>query len=234
MFERYTERARRVIFFARYESSQFGATTIESEHLLLGLLREDRPMVASFLRSPDSAKSISRTVAVRSSVKEKTPTSLDLPLSLECKRALAYAAQEAERLAARLISTEHLLLGLLREEQCWAAVLLRQEGADIAAIREVLADVYEKRQPIRGRTASAIPVFHVADVARSAEWYREVLGFQDAAPFGFGGPSAPNFMMLSRDEVEIMLQQAGGEAGESRSDSKVAGEWHAYFRVLDL
>jgi len=235
MFERYTERARRVIFFARYESSQFGATTIESEHLLLGLLREDQPRVASFLRSPDSAKSISREVAEHSLVKEKISTSLDLPLSLECKRALAYAAEEAERLAARFISTEHLLLGLLREEKGWAAKLLRQEGADIAAIREVLADTKSgKRQPVRGRTASAIPVFHVADVVRAAEWYRDVLGFQDAAPFGFGAPSAPNFMILSRDDVEIMLQQAGDEAGESRSASKAAGEWHAYFRVFHL
>ena len=83
-------------------------------------------------------------------------------------------------------------------------------------------------------TASAIPVFHVADVVRAAEWYRDVLGFQDAAPFGFGAPSAPNFMILSRDNAEIMLQQAGDEAGESRSASKAAGEWDAYFRVFDL
>jgi ATP-dependent Clp protease ATP-binding subunit ClpC len=45
MFERYTEKARRVIFFARYEASQFGAQWIETEHILLGLLREDKPLV---------------------------------------------------------------------------------------------------------------------------------------------------------------------------------------------
>ncbi|MBA2646884.1 MAG: Clp protease N-terminal domain-containing protein, partial [Pyrinomonadaceae bacterium] len=50
MFERYTEKARRVIFFARYEASQFGAPAIEPEHLLLGLMREDKTLTARFLQ----------------------------------------------------------------------------------------------------------------------------------------------------------------------------------------
>ena len=51
MFEKYTEKARRVIFFARYEASQFGQPHIETEHLLLGLLREDKALTNRFLRS---------------------------------------------------------------------------------------------------------------------------------------------------------------------------------------
>ena len=50
MFERYTEKARRVIFFARYEASQFGAPAIEPEHLLLGLMREDKTLTSRFLQ----------------------------------------------------------------------------------------------------------------------------------------------------------------------------------------
>ena len=53
MFERYTERARRVIFFARYEASQFGSTAIESEHVLLGLVQEDRNIIDRFLNIID-------------------------------------------------------------------------------------------------------------------------------------------------------------------------------------
>jgi ATP-dependent Clp protease ATP-binding subunit ClpA len=53
MFERYTERARRVIFFSRYEASQFGSTTIETEHLLLGLLREDKNLIHHFVPALD-------------------------------------------------------------------------------------------------------------------------------------------------------------------------------------
>ena len=58
MFERYTEKARRVIFFARYEASQFGSPYIETEHLLLGLLREDKALTFRFLRSHASVESI--------------------------------------------------------------------------------------------------------------------------------------------------------------------------------
>ncbi len=57
MFERYTEKARRVIFFARYEASQFGSPYIETEHLLLGLLREDKALTNRFLRSHASVES---------------------------------------------------------------------------------------------------------------------------------------------------------------------------------
>ena len=54
MFERYTEKARRVIFFARYEASQYGSPYIETEHLLLGLLREDKVLANRFLRAHGS------------------------------------------------------------------------------------------------------------------------------------------------------------------------------------
>ena len=117
MFERYTERARRVIFFARYEASQFGSTTIETEHLLLGLIREDKNLTNRFLRNHSSIESIRKEIEGRTTIREKVSTSIDLPLSNECKRILAYAAEEAERLNHRHIGTEHLLLGILREEK---------------------------------------------------------------------------------------------------------------------
>jgi ATP-dependent Clp protease ATP-binding subunit ClpC len=98
MFERYTEKARRVIFFARYEASQFGSPYIETEHLLLGLLREDKALTNRFLRSHASVESIRKQIEAHTTIREKVSTSVDLPLSNECKRVLAYAAEEAERL----------------------------------------------------------------------------------------------------------------------------------------
>ena len=62
MFERYTEKARRIIFFARYEASQFGSPYIETEHLLLGLLREDKTLTNRFLRSRASVESIRKQI----------------------------------------------------------------------------------------------------------------------------------------------------------------------------
>src|SRR5664280_421686 len=116
MFERYTEKARRVIFFARYEASQFGSPYIETEHLLLGLLREDKALTNRFLRSHASVESIRKQIEGHTTIREKILTSVDLPLTNECKRVLAYAAEEAERLSHKHIGTEHLLLGLMREE----------------------------------------------------------------------------------------------------------------------
>src|SRR5262245_47328926 len=96
MFERYTEAARRVIFFARYEVSESGGMAIET-------------------------------------------ASVDLPLSNECKRILGYTAEEAERLKSGHIGTEHLLLGMLREDKSAAAQLLSRHGLKLDVVREELA-----------------------------------------------------------------------------------------------
>jgi ATP-dependent Clp protease ATP-binding subunit ClpC len=148
MFERYTERARRVIFFARYEASQFGSTTIETEHLLLGLIREDKNLTNRFLRSSSSIENIRKEIEGRTTIREKVSTSIDLPLSNECKRILAYANEEAERLNHRHIGTEHLLLGILREEKCVAAEILHERGLRLVAIREELARSVPDRQAL--------------------------------------------------------------------------------------
>ena len=138
MFERYTEKARRVIFFARYEASQFGSPYIETEHLLLGLLREDKPLTNRFLRSHASVESIRKQIEGHTVIREKVSTSVDLPLSNESKRVLAYAGKEAERLTNQHIGTEHLLLGLLLEEKCFAAQILMERGLRLSQIREEL------------------------------------------------------------------------------------------------
>ncbi|HEV2709617.1 MAG TPA: ATP-dependent Clp protease ATP-binding subunit [Edaphobacter sp.] len=147
MFERYTEKARRVIFFARYEASQFGSPYIETEHLLLGLLREDKALTNRFLRSHASVESIRKQIEGHTTIREKVSTSVDLPLSNECKRVLAYAAEEAERLSHKHIGTEHLLLGLLREEKCFAAEILTERGLRLPAIREELQRTTQEKVP---------------------------------------------------------------------------------------
>lgn len=140
MFERYTEKARRVIFFARYEASQFGSPYIETEHLLLGILREDKALTSRFLRSHSSVASIRNQIEKATTVREKVSTSVDLPLSVECKHVLAYAAEEAEHLGHKHLGTEHLMLGLLREENSFAAAILKERGVQFESVREDLAN----------------------------------------------------------------------------------------------
>jgi uncharacterized protein (TIGR03435 family) len=136
MFERYTEKARRTIFFARYEASQHGSPYIETEYLLLGLLREAKALANRFLRSHAAVESMRKQIEGHTAPREKVSTSMDLRLSDECKRVLTYGAEESERLNHKHIGTDHLLLGLLREEECFAAQLLREQGLTLDFVRD--------------------------------------------------------------------------------------------------
>jgi hypothetical protein len=153
MFERYTEPARRVIFFARYEASQLGSSYIETEHLLLGLLRQDKQLANRFLGSYDAFDSVRKQIEGGGVVRERISTSVDMPFSQECKRVLVYAAEEAEGMNCHPIGVEHLLLGLMREEKCWAAVILFGRGLRLSSIREELrtsasASLRHKNRPV--------------------------------------------------------------------------------------
>ncbi|MGC9998514.1 MAG: Clp protease N-terminal domain-containing protein [Bryobacteraceae bacterium] len=139
MFERYTEKARRVIFFARYEASQFGGPYIETEHLLLGLVREDPSTLERALGGAAAVDQIRQRVEAQTTAHKKVSTSVDMPVSHECMRVLAYAAEEAERLGHKHIGTEHLVLGLLREPGCVAAKVLEALGARLDAVREQIS-----------------------------------------------------------------------------------------------
>ena len=96
MFERYTEKARRVIFFARYEASNFGSPCIDTQHLLLGLIREDKLLLHHVQLKVDF-ETVRQDVTSRIKPGKPIPTNIDLPLSEQAKRALKYAAEEADR-----------------------------------------------------------------------------------------------------------------------------------------
>ncbi len=168
MFERYTEKARRVIFFARYEASQFGSPYIETEHLLLGLLREDKALANRFLRSQANIESIRKQIESQTTIREKVSTSVDLPLSTECKRVLAYAAEEAERLGHKHIGTEHLLLGLLREDKCFAAEILHGRGLRLATVREEISRATSEKAPTSRPKESSLLSEFSRDLTQSA------------------------------------------------------------------
>src|SRR5207249_10464864 len=115
MFERYTEQARRVLFFARYEASEFGSLSIEPEHLLLGLVREGKGLTSRiFARSHVSLEDIRKEIEGRVVFREKLSTSVEMPISPEARRVLEFAAEEADRLRHSYVGAEHLLLGMLR------------------------------------------------------------------------------------------------------------------------
>src|ERR1700682_2468805 len=139
MFERYTETARRSVFHARYEASQFGSGYIETEHLLLGILRTDGPLALRLLKAPEKIEAVREQIEKQAARGEKLPVSVDMQLSQECKRALAYAGQESEKLHQKHIGAEHLLLGIVRQETCLAAKILLAFGIAPQQLKEEVA-----------------------------------------------------------------------------------------------
>jgi ATP-dependent Clp protease ATP-binding subunit ClpC len=142
MFERYTQAARGTIFWARYIASQVGSLEIETEHLLLGVLRTDKTLASRFLGSPWAAETVWQMVEQRKPIRQKVPGPREIPLDKASKRALNLAAEEADLLSSRRIGSEHLLLGLLREERGLAGEILSELGVRLAFTRAEL-----KRMP---------------------------------------------------------------------------------------
>jgi ATP-dependent Clp protease ATP-binding subunit ClpC len=140
MFERYTERSRRVIFFARYEALQYGSPVISPEHVLLGLLREDKTLSARYFPytptvSPDK---IRRDIEERIVVRDRMPQSSELHLAADTKRVLVIANEESRILKQRTVSPEHILLGIIRHSTSVAAEILAGYGLRPQDIRDQL------------------------------------------------------------------------------------------------
>ncbi|HZQ44341.1 MAG TPA: Clp protease N-terminal domain-containing protein [Acidobacteriaceae bacterium] len=207
MFERYTEKARRTIFFARYEASNFGSPLIETEHMLLGLLRENAALSTRFFRSQTTPEVLRNEIARERPQRPSFSTSVDIPLSNENKRVLAYAAEEAERLNHQHIGTEHLLLGLLRENDTLAAKLLAQHGVTAELVRRDIRDLHPAGpvrmiQPDRTTSLGEFQVIlNVASLAASEEFYRK-LGF-----LPISGVHDLNSLVLANGRCVIALYQ---------------------------
>ncbi|MFL6468245.1 MAG: ATP-dependent Clp protease ATP-binding subunit [Pyrinomonadaceae bacterium] len=136
MFERYSERSRRIIFFARYEALQYGSPVIAPEHLLLGLMREDKTVTSRvFPLRGIGADKIRAEIEERVVVRDRIPQSSELHLSPETKKVLFYANEESRSLKSRFVSPEHILTGILREERSVAAEVLFQFGLRIQDTR---------------------------------------------------------------------------------------------------
>jgi ATP-dependent Clp protease ATP-binding subunit ClpC len=164
MFERYTESARRALFFSRYEVSELGAVSIEAEHLLLGVLRETKGVVGRILAESNiSAEDVRREVAGRSRLREKVATSVEIPFAEPTRRALNFAAEEADLLKHTYIGPEHLLLGLLRLEDSSATATLQAHGMRLDAVRSaVLRYTAEAPGDLHGDSAMVAEIDQLA------------------------------------------------------------------------
>jgi len=152
VFERFSESARRALFYARQEISERGGISIETEHLLMGLTREEEwPVDALLEKFKASTKVIYEEAAAQAtSAVDKVPQSTEVPFTSKAKRALQFAAEEADRLLHDRIGPEHMILGLLREEHSVAAAILTAHGMNVDHVRIVLEQVLNEPPRQRG------------------------------------------------------------------------------------
>jgi len=156
MFERYTEKARRVVFFARFEAGTYGSRYIETEHLLLGLLREDRALAKWFPGETNAGPEIRSEIEKRITRGERFPTSVEVALTAECKKVLNLAAEASKRLGHPLVDTEHILIGILQVETSLAAQVLIARGVKPGSIQERLAEAQSRNDRSTASTTARL------------------------------------------------------------------------------
>ncbi|MDD5019098.1 MAG: ATP-dependent Clp protease ATP-binding subunit [Candidatus Omnitrophica bacterium] len=154
MFNRFTERARKVIVLAKEEARRFNHDYIGTEHLLLGLIREGEGVAAAVLQKLGlSLESIRLEVEKLVQPGPSTQIQGDVPFTPRSKKALELSAEEARSLGHNYIGTEHLLLGLIREGEGVASQVLLNLGLDLNRVRNEIMELLGSATPGFGAQA---------------------------------------------------------------------------------
>ena len=151
MFERFTERARKVIILAREEAIRLGHNFVGTEHLLLGLIREGDGLAVAILKKLNvNISAVKAEIEKIVSAGSEFSPAGEIPFTPQAKKVLEYAISEARSLGHNYIGTEHLLLGLIREGEGAASLVLRDFGVSVAAAKA-------QAQELLGEQASKSP-----------------------------------------------------------------------------
>ncbi|HCI44917.1 MAG TPA: hypothetical protein DE315_05245 [Candidatus Omnitrophica bacterium] len=167
MFNRFTERARKVIVYAKEEARRFNHDYIGTEHLLLGLVREGEGVAAAVLQKLGIDLETIR-IEVEKMVQPGPQTQVlgDIPFTPRSKKALELSAEEARALGHNYIGTEHLLLGLVKEGEGMAYRVLLNLGLDLAKLRNEVMELlgsgipgYGAQEPTKSDKTPAIDAY---------------------------------------------------------------------------
>lgn len=169
MFERFTERARQVVVMAQEEARAMKHNYIATEHILMGLIREEEGLAARVLASFDITENKTRTLIKQISGEGEEVMGGQIPFTPRAKKVLELALREALTLGHSFIGTEHLLLGLIRENEGVAARILLDFGADSEKIRNEVIRLLSGRKLHKKEKSSSDK-----DLSAEERWYVEV------------------------------------------------------------
>ena len=214
MFERFTDRARRVVVLAQEEARALNHNYIGTEHILLGLIQEGEGVAAKALESMGISLD-----AVRTEVKDIIgtgghPPSGYIPFTPRAKKVLELALREALQLGHKYIGTEHILLGLIREGEGVAAQVLVKLGADLSRVRQQVIQLLSGYEGNEEESGGGEPA--TAGVGSSPE----------------GAPSRPG-----QKSNSLVLDQFGRNLTQAAKDGKldpVVGRENEIERVMQV
>jgi ATP-dependent Clp protease ATP-binding subunit ClpC len=191
VFERFTDRARRVVVLAQEEARMLDHNYIGTEHLLLGLVHEGEGVAAQVLESLNVSLEVVRIQVEEIIGQGKVTPSGHIPFTPRAKKVLELSLREALQLHHNYIGTEHILLGLIREGEGVAALVLQKLGADLNRVREaVIGQLSQGGDPsahrVRFEGAERRSAQIAEDVARRDERLKRIgeLAAEEAAALG--------------------------------------------------
>ena len=156
MWQRFTERARKVVFFAQEEAQKFGEGYVSTEHLLLGLVRESDSVAARVIERLGVSPSKIRSEVEKQLPKGEVRPSQDMTLTPRAKRVIDLAYDEARNLNNNYIGTEHLLLGLIREGDGLAGRVLAKLGIELDKARREVMALQDNETTSKGTSTSSL------------------------------------------------------------------------------
>src|SRR5437016_6051390 len=145
MWQRFTERARRVVFFDQEEAGRLGENYASTEHLLLGLVRENDSVAARIIDIMGVSLGRIRTEVESQVTRGNGRLGQDMQLTPRAKRVIDLAYEEARTLSNNYIGTEHLLVGLIREREGLAGRVLSKLGVDLEQTRKVVLSLQDNK-----------------------------------------------------------------------------------------
>jgi ornithine carbamoyltransferase len=237
MWQRFTERARRVVFFAQEEAGRLGENYVNTEHLLLGLVRENDSVAARILDRLGVNLGRVRTEIERLVEHGDGRLGQDMQLTPRAKRVIDLAYDEARQLNNNYIGTEHLLLGTIREGEGLAGRVLATLGVELERTRReimVLQDTYPPTQPPTGNPPPFNPPTYeemvknltghspLEEISRAVWNCRKII---ETDSLKLRGKSFLSIADLDKTQLEGMLEVASGMVQSHRAKNRLI-HWH--------